>query len=190
MTNRVRTIFIALLTAAALSGTAGAQTPAAPAALIQSADLAPLGIGLEGINYPYQVHYLDLTLEGQPVRMAYMDVPPAAAANGKTVVLLHGKSFSGDYWGHTIATLTGQGYRVIAPDQIGFGKSSKPDIRYHFDILARNTQTLLDSLGVTRATIVGHSSAAARRHFARDYPETTQVLALENLIAAGSTRRP
>jgi hypothetical protein len=34
MTNRVRTIFIALLTAAALSGTAGAQTPAAPAALI------------------------------------------------------------------------------------------------------------------------------------------------------------
>ncbi len=96
MTNRVRTIFIALLTAAALSGTAGAQTPAAPAALIQSADLAPLGIGLEGINYPYPVHYLDLTLEGQPVRMAYMDVPPAAAANGKTVVLLHGKSFSSD----------------------------------------------------------------------------------------------
>ncbi|SIO41186.1 Pimeloyl-ACP methyl ester carboxylesterase [Bradyrhizobium erythrophlei] len=182
MTNRVRTIFIALLTAAALSGTAGAQTPA-PAALIQSADLAPLGIGLEGINYPYPVHYLDLTLEGQPVRMAYMDVPPAAAANGKTVVLLHGKSFSGDYWGHTIATLTGQGYRVIAPDQIGFGKSSKPDIRYHFDILARNTKTLLDSLGVTRAAIVGHSFGGMLAvYFARNYPETTQVLALENPI--------
>ena len=178
MTNRVRTIFIALLTAAALSGTAGAQTPAAPAALIQSADLAPLGIGLEGINYPYPVHYLDLTLEGQPVRMAYMDVPPAAAANGKTVVLLHGKSFSGDYWGHTIATLTGQGYRVIAPDQIGFGKSSKPDIRYHFDILARNTKTLLDSLGVTRAAIVGHSFGGMLAvYFARNYPETTQVRA-------------
>ncbi len=183
MTNRVRTIFIALLTAAALSGTAGAQTPAAPAALIQSADLAPLGIGLEGINYPYPMHYLDLTLEGQPVRMAYMDVPPAAAANGKTVVLLHGKSFSGDYWSHTIATLTGQGYRVIAPDQIGFGKSSKPDIRYHFDILARNTKTLLDSLGVTGAAIVGHSFGGMLAvYFARNYPETTQVLALENPI--------
>jgi pimeloyl-ACP methyl ester carboxylesterase len=98
---------------------------------------APVGIGLEGIEYPYPVHYLDLTIEGQPLRMAYMDVAPAATPNGKTVVLLHGKSFSGDYWAHTIATLTGQGYRVIAPDQIGFGKSSKPDIRYHFDLLAR-----------------------------------------------------
>jgi pimeloyl-ACP methyl ester carboxylesterase len=115
--------------------------------------------------------------------MAYMDVPPVAAANGQTVVLLHGKSFSGDYWGHTIATLTGQGYRVIAPDQIGFGKSSKPDIRYHFDILARNTKTLLDSLLVTRAAIVGHSFGGMLAvYFARNYPETTQVLALENPI--------
>ena len=179
MTNRFRTIFAAaLLAAATLSGAAGAQT-----APVQSAALPPLGIGLEGINYPYPVQYLDLTLEGQPVRMAYMDVPPAAAPNGKTVVLLHGKSFSGDYWSHTIATLTGRGYRVIAPDQIGFGKSSKPDIRYHFDILARNTKTLLDSLGVTKAAIVGHSFGGMLAvYFARNYPETTQVLALENPI--------
>jgi pimeloyl-ACP methyl ester carboxylesterase len=179
MTNRFRTVFAAaLLAAATLSGAAGAQT-----APVQSAALPPLGIGLEGINYPYPVQYLDLTLEGQPVRMAYMDVPPAAAPNGKTVVLLHGKSFSGDYWSHTIATLTGRGYRVIAPDQIGFGKSSKPDIRYHFDILARNTKTLLDSLGVTKAAIVGHSFGGMLAvYFARNYPETTQVLALENPI--------
>ncbi|WFU45570.1 alpha/beta hydrolase (plasmid) [Bradyrhizobium sp. CB82] len=183
MTNRVRTIFAALLAIAALSGTAGAQTPSAPAGPIPSAALTPLGIGLEGINYPYPVQYLDLTLEGQSVRMAYMDVPPAAAANGKTVVLLHGKSFSGDYWAHTIATLTGQGYRAIAPDQIGFGKSSKPDIRYHFDILARNTKALLDGLGITRAAIVGHSFGGMLAvYFARNYPETTQVLALENPI--------
>jgi pimeloyl-ACP methyl ester carboxylesterase len=179
MTNRFRTIFAAaLLAAATLSGVAVAQT-----APVQSAALPPLGIGLEGINYPYPVQYLDLTLEGQPVRMAYMDVPPAAAPNGKTIVLLHGKSFSGDYWSHTVATLTGRGYRVIAPDQIGFGKSSKPDIRYHFDILARNTKTLLDSLGVTKAAIVGHSFGGMLAvYFARNYPETTQVLALENPI--------
>ena len=179
MTNRFRTVFAAaLLAAATLSGAAGEQT-----APVQSAALPPLGIGLEGINYPYPVQYLDLALEGQPVRMAYMDVPPAAAPNGKTVVLLHGKSFSGDYWSHTIATLTGRGYRVIAPDQIGFGKSSKPDIRYHFDILARNTKTLLDSLGVTKAAIVGHSFGGMLAvYFARNHPETTQVLALENPI--------
>src|SRR5258705_5864220 len=103
-----------LLAAVALSGGAMAQTPAAPSPALQ-----PLGIGLEGIDYPYPVHHLDLTIEGQPLRMAYMDVAPAAPPNDKTVVLLHGKSFSGDYWAHTIATLTGQGYRVVVPDQIG-----------------------------------------------------------------------
>src|SRR6266478_2147014 len=153
-----------LLAAVALSGGAMAQTPAAPSPALQ-----PLGIGLEGIDYPYPVHHLDLTIEGQPLRMAYMDVAPAAAPNDKTVVLLHGKSFSGDYWAHTIATLTGQGYRVVVPDQIGFGKSSKPDIRYHFDLLARNTKALLDSLGVTRAAIVGHSFGGMLSvYFARD----------------------
>jgi len=63
---------------------------------VQRAVLPPLGIGLEGIEYPYPVHYLDLTIEGQPLRMAYMDVAPVPTPNGKTVVLLHGKSFSGD----------------------------------------------------------------------------------------------
>ncbi len=183
MTRRLPITIAALLFALASNGGARAQTQVAPPAISQRAVLPPLGIGLEGIEYPYPVHYLDLTIEGQPLRMAYMDVAPAATPNGKTVVLLHGKSFSGDYWAHTIATLTGQGYRVIAPDQIGFGKSSKPDIRYHFDLLARNTKALLDSLDVNRAAIVGHSFGGMLAvYFARDYPETTEVLALENPI--------
>ena len=174
---------VAVLAAVALSNGAEAQSQVEPPAISQAAAPAALGIGLEGIEYPYPVHYLDLTIEGQPLRMAYMDVAPAGTPNGKTVVLLHGKSFSGDYWAHTIATLTGQGYRVIAPDQIGFGKSSKPDIRYHFDLLARNTKALLDSLGVNRAAIVGHSFGGMLAvYFARDYAETTEVLALENPI--------
>lgn len=149
----------------------------------QASALRPLGIGLEGIEYPYPVHYLDLTIEGQLLRMAYMDVAPAGAANGKTVVLFHGKSFAGDYWARTIAKLSAEGYRVVVPDQLGFGKSAKPDIRYSFDLLARNTKTLLDSLGVTRAAIVGHSFGGMLAvYFARDYPETTAVLVLENPI--------
>ena len=185
MPRRLATIFASLLTVVALAGSASggqAQTaasqPAAPRKPVQ-----PIGIGLEEIEYPYPVRFFDLTIEGQQLRMAYMDVPPSAAANGKTVVLLHGKSFSGNYWAHMIATLTAQGYRVIAPDQIGFGKSSKPDIRYRFDLLARNTKMLLDSLGVSRAAIVGHSFGGMLAvYFARDYPETTAVLALENPI--------
>jgi pimeloyl-ACP methyl ester carboxylesterase len=112
-----------------------------------------------------------------------MDVAPTGPSNGKTVVLLHGKSFSGDYWARTIAKLSAAGYRVIVPDQLGFGKSAKPDIRYGFDLLARNTKMLLDGVGVTRAAIVGHSFGGMLAvYFARDYPETTAVLALENPI--------
>lgn len=146
-------------------------------------ELQPLGIGLEGIEYPYPVHFLELVIEGQPVRMAYMDVAPKSAPNGKTVLLLHGKSFTGEYWAHTIETLQAQGYRVIVPDQIGFGKSTKPDIAYHFDTLAGNTKTLLDKLGITRAAIVGHSFGGMLAvYFARNYPDTTAVLALESPI--------
>jgi pimeloyl-ACP methyl ester carboxylesterase len=83
----------------------------------------------------------------------------------------------------TIAKLSANGYRVVVPDQLGFGKSAKPDIRYNFDLLARNTKMLLDSLGVVRAAIVGHSFGGMLAvYFARDYPETTAVLALENPI--------
>jgi pimeloyl-ACP methyl ester carboxylesterase len=159
--------------AIALVASAKAETPA----------LRPLGIGLEDVDYPYPVHFFDLTIEGQMLRMAYMDVAPSGPANGKTVVLLHGKSFSGDYWARTIAKLSADGYRVVVPDQLGFGKSAKPDIRYSFDLLARNTKMLLDGLGVTRAAIVGHSFGGMLAvYFARDYPETTAVLALENPI--------
>src|SRR5438105_7928637 len=46
----------------------------------------PLGIGLEEITYPYPVQFLDLVIEGQAVGMAYMDVVPTRAGNGKTAV--------------------------------------------------------------------------------------------------------
>jgi len=52
--------------------------------------------------------------------MAYVDVL-SPNPNGKTVVLLHGKNFNIAYWEQTIKELSKQGFRVIAPDQIGFG---------------------------------------------------------------------
>ncbi len=171
--GRFSLLFVSLflITAGAFAQEAGAPSP------------TPLGIGLEGVAYPYPVHYLDLTIEGQWLRMAYMDVAPTGPANGKTVVLLHGKSFAGDYWAGVIAMLSAKGYRVIVPDQLGFGKSAKPDIRYNFDLLARNTKALLDKLGIERAAIVGHSFGGMLAvYFARDYPELTQVLVLENPI--------
>jgi pimeloyl-ACP methyl ester carboxylesterase len=57
-----------------------------------------------------------------------------------------------------IEALTTAGYRVVVPDQIGWGKSSKPDIHYSFHLLAANTATLLDHLGVGQVSVLGHST--------------------------------
>ena len=55
----------------------------------------PLGIAMESYEYPFPVQFLPLTIEGENVRMAYMDVKPGADQSTSTVVLLHGKNFYG-----------------------------------------------------------------------------------------------
>lgn len=143
----------------------------------------PLGIAMEEWPYPYPVHFLPLEIEGQSVRLAYMDVAPTANANGQTVLLLHGKNFYGSYWQGTIERLTQAGYRVVVPDQIGFGKSSKPAIAYSFDLLAAQTAQLLDSLDIKQVAVVGHSMGGMLAvRFARNYPARTTKLVLENPI--------
>jgi pimeloyl-ACP methyl ester carboxylesterase len=125
-----------------------------PSAIAQTRE--PYGIGLEGFAYPYPVQMLPLVNDGEQLRMAYMDVPPATP-NGHTVVLLHGRNFPSSYWAPVIRTLSEAGYRVVVPDQIGFGKSSKPMADLHFDTLARNTMTLMDHLQIAKFDIVAHS---------------------------------
>jgi pimeloyl-ACP methyl ester carboxylesterase len=141
----------------------------------------PLGIALEGYPYPYPVQSLPLEIEGQMVRMSYMDVPGAGSGNGRAVVLFHGKNFAGDYWENTIRALSAAGFRIVVPDQIGFGKSSKPDIRYSWDLLAANTARLLDSLNIKQVVVIGNSmggSLAVR--FARLYGDRVTHLVLED----------
>ena len=119
----------------------------------------PLGIALEGFPYPHPVSFLPLAVEGQDLRMAYMDVAPTGAPSGEVVLLLHGKNFPGAYWAATIDALAAAGYRVVVPDQIGFGRSSKPDIHYSFELLAQSTRKILDQLGIPRVTVVGRSAS-------------------------------
>ena len=145
-------------------------------------EIKPLSITLEGYAYPYKVDFLPLHLEGQDVRMAYMDIMPAHP-NGKTVLLLHGKNFFGAYWHKVIAFLSQNGFRVVVPDQIGFGKSAKPDIHYSFHLMAANTKKLLDSLGIKQVAVVGHSMGGMlATRFALMYPETVTRLILEDPI--------
>ncbi|TGE04118.1 alpha/beta fold hydrolase [Hymenobacter fodinae] len=164
-------LFVLLAFVGAISASAQSSVPAA------------LNATLDGYEYPYPVKYLPLKLEGQALRMAYMDVPATAKANGRTVVLLHGKNFFGAYWRETIKALAAAGFRVVVPDQIGFGKSDKPDIHYSFHQLARNTKHLLDTLGVQKTVVVGHSMGGMlATRFALMYPLATEELVLENPI--------
>jgi pimeloyl-ACP methyl ester carboxylesterase len=139
----------------------------------------PYGIGLEGFAYPYPVSMFSVPTEGEALRLAYMDVKPTATANGRAVVLLHGRNFPSSYWAPTIGALTAAGYRVIVPDQIGFGKSSKPLFPISFDMLARHTAALLDSLNLPRVDIVAHSMGGMLAvRFARAYPARVERLLL------------
>lgn len=144
---------------------------------------APLGIALESYPYPYPVHFLEFEMQGQFVRMAYMDIPASGTSNGQTVVLLHGKNFGGYYWAGPIRMFASAGYRVVVPDQVGWGKSSKPDVRYSFSALAANTAHLLDSLGVNQIVLLGHSTGGMLAvRFARTYPQRVTSLILEDPI--------
>ncbi len=149
----------------------------------QNTSLRALDPQLKDYVYPYSVYFLPLHIQGQTLQMAYMDVQPTSY-NGKNVVLLHGKNFNGAYWKTTIEDLVKEGYRVVVPDQIGFGKSSKPEsFQYSFHQLAANTKAVLDTLRIKKATIVGHSMGGMlATRFALMYPDITEKLVLENPI--------
>ena len=162
---------------AACAGTEQSST-GAPTGLYK--DAPPLDLRLSNWPYPYPVKEFKTRLQGQSVSMAYMDVQASGKERG-VVLLFHGKNFSSDYWAPTIAGLTQAGYRVIAPDQIGFGKSSKPNVVYHFDELAANTKALLNALQIKRVSVIANSMGGMLGiRFARLYPQTVQKLVLEN----------
>jgi pimeloyl-ACP methyl ester carboxylesterase len=141
------------------------------------------GAELEGFSYPFPVQHHRFTSQGQPLDMAYMDVRPDVP-NGRVAVLLHGKNFCAATWEGTIMVLHQAGYRVIAPDQIGFCKSTKPE-RYQFSFqqLAANTHALLAELGVARATVIGHSTGGMLGiRYALMYPGAVGQLVLVDPI--------
>ncbi len=167
----LRTTMTTLLVISFLIATAGAEGSKA------------LGIRLEKFTYPYPVSMLSLETQNQQLEMAYMDVVPASP-NGETVVLMHGKNFCGAYWGQTAKDLAAKGYRVVIPDQIGFGKSSKPSqYHYTFQALATNTRSLLDELEVKKVLILGHSMGGMiATRFVLMFPDRSESLVLVNPI--------
>ena len=121
--------------------------------------------------------------------MAYMDIPPRTAPSGMTVVLMHGKAFGGYYFRNVIEALSGAGHRVVVPDQVGWGKSPKPDIHYSFHLLAANTAVLLDHLGVGPVAELGHSTGGMTAvRFTLMNPDRVTHLVLEDPLGLADYR--
>lgn len=180
------TLGAALLIPAAAS--AQATPPQAPQ-VPTPADVKPGSITCEECPYPYASSYLPMTLYGQDVRMAFMDVAPQGAPNGKTVMIFHGNNFAGFYFGNIIDALRKEGFRVVVTDQIGYGRSSKPIMPYSLNDMARNSRAVLQSLKIDRAMIIGHSMGgmlAAR--FAALYPDVSERVVIYNPIGLTDTR--
>ena len=134
----------------------------------QEDQLELLDLQLANYKYPYEVSTIEVHAQNQTLEMAFMDVKPKNY-NGKNI---------------TIEALTAGGFRVIVPDQIGFGKSAKPDyFQYTFQQLALNTKAVLDSIGIEKTAVLGHSMGGMlATRFALMFPETTEKLILENPI--------
>ena len=174
-------LFSMLLIAAAApaAGQGRAILPPAPT----PTDVKPGSATCDECPYSYPSTYLNISVYSQDVRIAYMDVAPQGAANGHTVLLLHGNNFGGFYFQAIIDGLTREGFRVIVPDQIGYGRSSKPIAPFNFNSQARNTWLILQSQKIDKVMVIGHSMGgmlAAR--FATQYPKAVDRVVIYNPI--------
>ncbi|WP_369987208.1 alpha/beta fold hydrolase [Pseudomonas xanthosomatis] len=149
-----------------------------------AAESPTYGKQLEGFAYPHPLKHFDFQSQGQALQMGYMDVPAKGKANGRNVVLMHGKNFCAGTWETTIDALSQAGYRVIAVDQVGFCTSSKPAYyQYSFQQLADNTHALLAKLGVDKTVVLGHSTGGMlATRYALMYPQQVERLAMVNPI--------
>jgi len=87
-----------------------------------------------------------------PIKLYYED-----HGRGQPVVLIHGYPLNGRSWEKQQRALIGAGYRVIAYDRRGFGRSSQPTTGYDYDTFAADLRVVLDVLGLSDAVLVGFS---------------------------------
>jgi pimeloyl-ACP methyl ester carboxylesterase len=93
------------------------------------------------------------TLPASPVRLYMED----SGSTGRPVVLIHGWPLSAQAWEPQVSVLRAAGYRVVAYDRRGFGRSDKPESAYDYNVLADDLQRVLDQCGLQDVTLVGFS---------------------------------
>jgi pimeloyl-ACP methyl ester carboxylesterase len=113
--------------------------------------------------------------------------------SGTPVILLHGFPDTSELWRHQIPALTQAGFRVIAPDMRGRGKSGRPDAvaDYRLSSMVRDVTGILDALGIERSHVVGHDwGAAVAWLYAALAPDRVDRLVAISVGAPGAARKP
>lgn len=120
------------------------------------------------------------------VRVHFQDV---GSPDAPVLFLVHGFASSNLVWSKVLLELAEQGFRVIAPDLLGYGYSAKPrDLEYTISRQAQMVVGLMQVLGVARANIIGSSyGGAVAATIALDYPELIEKLVL---VGAVTNNRP
>ena len=109
---------------------------------------------------------------------------------GPAVVLVHGLGGFAESWRHNIGSLAARA-TVYAIDLPGFGRSAKPRAVYSLAFFARTLHAFLDGVGVTHASLVGHSlGAAVAVTYALTRPARVERLALLSGCVPGFAWRP
>lgn len=141
-------------------------------------------------EHAHELHHAERSrfAEVDGVRLHYQE---AGASDAPAVLLLHGFTASNFVWKETLLPLAESGFRVIAPDLVGFGFSGKPrDGEYTIDAQARAVVGLMDALGVERAALVGSSyGGAVAATCALDYPERVARLVLVDAVINDHAKR-
>lgn len=105
------------------------------------------------------------TMQTDPVNLHIED----SGGGGRPVVLIHGWPLSAQSWEPQVSALRAAGYRVVAYDRRGFGRSDKPQTGYSYDMLADDLQRVLNQCALQAVTLVGFSMGAGEvaRYIAR-----------------------
>ncbi len=92
-----------------------------------------------------------------------------SGGSGRPVVLIHGWPLSAAAWEPQVSALREAGYRVVAYDRRGFGRSDKPESGYGYDTLADDLQRVMDQCDLQDVTLVGFSMGGGEvaRYIAR-----------------------
>ena len=108
-----------------------------------------------------------------------IDIYYETRGEGTPLMLINGWGGNLDSWSDKMIDLLAEKQRVIMMDNRGTGRSNKPDTPYTMDMMAADTKGVLDSLGITKAHVMGFSMGGAiTQTFGINYPETVLSLVI------------